>query len=153
MTMTLRDLRRGKSVEKADIPPSRPQLIQSPRLLYGRMGGFLRGPADPAHAFKSGAPVGGNKLSTEEGFLPVGLLGKGDEVANIVVPSFTGKRVERPPLSRGTPQLSPLRFGQARCNRAIEPLVIATRLQPLVITAFCIPVMSGLGGLLRLDNV
>ena len=106
MTMTLRDLRRGKSVEKADIPPSRPQLIQSPRLLYGRMGGFLRGPADPAHAFKSGAPVGGNKLSTEEGFLPVGLLGKGDGVANLVGSSLTGKRVERPSLLRGNAESS-----------------------------------------------
>ena len=60
-----------------------------------------RGPADPVDAFKSGARVGGNKMLTGEGFLPVGLLGKGDEVANFVDFSLTGKRVERPPLLRG----------------------------------------------------
>ena len=57
-----------------------------------------RGPADPVNAFKSGPPVGGNKLSTGEGFSPASLLGKGDEVANLVGSSSTGKRVERPPL-------------------------------------------------------
>ena len=36
-----------------------------------------RGPADPVNAFKSGPPVGGNKVLTGEGFLPVDLLGKG----------------------------------------------------------------------------
>ena len=36
-----------------------------------------KGPADPVDAFKSGARVGGNKVPTGEGFLPVGLLGEG----------------------------------------------------------------------------
>ena len=59
------------------------------------------GPADPVDAFKSGPPVGGAKLSTDGGFLPADLLGKGDEVANFVGSSLTGKRVERAPLLRG----------------------------------------------------
>ena len=50
-------------------------------------------------AFKGGPPVGGNKLSTGEGFLPAGLLGKGEELA--LDSSSTGKSVERPPLLRG----------------------------------------------------
>ena len=64
-----------------------------------REGGI--GPADAADAFKSGVPVSGSKLSTREGFLPVGLLEKGGKVANLVGSSMTGKRVERPPLFRG----------------------------------------------------
>ena len=56
--------------------------------------------------FKSRPPVGGNKLSTGEGFLPPGLLGKGDEVANLVGSFLTGKRVERPPLLRGNAESS-----------------------------------------------
>ena len=59
-----------------------------------------RGPADPIDAIKSRAPVGGDKVPTGEGFLPIGLLGKGGEVANLVDPSLTGKRVERPPQLR-----------------------------------------------------
>ena len=55
-----------------------------------------RGPADPVDAFKSGARVSGNKVPTGEGFLSVGLLGKGHEVANLDM-----KKVERPPLLRG----------------------------------------------------
>ena len=50
-----------------------------------------RGPADLVDAFNSGARVGGNKVPTGEVFLPVGLLGKGDEVANLVDSSLTGK--------------------------------------------------------------
>ena len=42
-----------------------------------------RGPPDPVDSFKSGSPVGGNNLSTGEGFLLAGLPGKGDEVANL----------------------------------------------------------------------
>ena len=57
-----------------------------------------KGPADPVDAFKSGLPVGGTKLSTGRGFLPAALPGKGDEVANLVGSSLTGKNVERPPL-------------------------------------------------------
>ena len=45
-----------------------------------------RGPADPIGAFKSRAPVGGNKLSIGESFFPVGLFGKGNYVANLVGP-------------------------------------------------------------------
>ena len=51
-----------------------------------------RGPADPVHSFKRGLPVGHNKVSTGEGFLPVGLLGKGDEVAKRFGSSSTRKR-------------------------------------------------------------
>ena len=51
-----------------------------------------RGPADPADAFKSGARLGGDKVPTGEGFLPVGLLGKGDDVANLVDSSLAGKK-------------------------------------------------------------
>ena len=68
--------------------------------------GGERGPADPVDAFKSGPPVGGTKLSTGGGFLPADLLGKGDEVANLVGSSSTGKRVERPPLVRGNAESS-----------------------------------------------
>ena len=48
---------------------------------------------DPVDAFKSKARVGGNKLPTGEGFLPVDLLGKGDDVANLVDSCLTGRRV------------------------------------------------------------
>ena len=48
-------------------------------------------PADPVDAFKSGAWVGGNKLPTGEGFPPVGLMGTGDEVVNLIDSSMTGK--------------------------------------------------------------
>ena len=54
--------------------------------------------ANPVDAFKSWAPVGGNKLSAGVGFLPVGTHGKGDEVANLVDSFVKGKGVERPPL-------------------------------------------------------
>ena len=72
------------------------------------------GPADPENDFdKNGARVVGNKVSTGEGFLPVGLPGKGDKVANLVDSSSKGKkggeapvitrkrRVELQPRSRG----------------------------------------------------
>ena len=65
-----------------------------------------RGYADPVDAFESGARVGGNKVPAGEGCLPASLLGKGDEVANLVDSSFTGKRVERPPLLRGNDESS-----------------------------------------------
>jgi len=65
-----------------------------------------RGPADPVDVFKNGARVGGNKGSTGEGFRPVDLVGKGDEVANLVDSSLIGKRVERPPLLRGNAESS-----------------------------------------------
>ena len=57
-----------------------------------------RGPADPVYSFNSGPPVGGTKLSTGGGFLPEDLLGKGDEVANLVGSSLTGKGLDRPPF-------------------------------------------------------
>ena len=57
-------------------------------------------------AFKIGARVGGNKVPIGEGFLPVGLLGKGDEVAYFVDSSLPGKRVERPPVCRGNAESS-----------------------------------------------
>ena len=60
-----------------------------------------RGFADAVDDFRHGARVGGNKVSTEEDFLPVDLVGMGDEVANLVDLSLIGKRVERPPLLRG----------------------------------------------------
>ena len=75
------------------------------RAAIGVRGGE-RGPADSVGAFKSGSPVGGTKLSTGESFLPADLLGKGDEVANLVGSSLTGKRVERPPLLRGNAESS-----------------------------------------------
>ena len=65
-----------------------------------------RGPADPVDAFKNGAQVGGNKVPTGEGFIPVGLVGKGDEAHNLVNSSLTEKRVDRPPLLRGNAESS-----------------------------------------------
>ena len=49
---------------------------------------------------------GGNKVSAEESFLPVDLVRKGDEVANLVDSSLEGKRVEPPPLLRGNAEPS-----------------------------------------------
>ena len=49
----------------------------------------------------SGARVGGNINPTREGTFPLGLLEKGDEVANLDDSSLMGKRIERPLLSRG----------------------------------------------------
>ena len=60
--------------------------------------GDERGPAGPQVGFDNGAPVGGNKWTTGEGFRPVDLVRKGDEVASLVDSSFIGKRVERPPF-------------------------------------------------------
>ena len=60
----------------------------------------------PVYAFKSGARSGGKKVPTGEGFLPVDLLEKGDEIANLVDTSLTGKNVERSPLLRGTAESS-----------------------------------------------
>ena len=68
--------------------------------MWGSVREGERGPADPLGAFKSGARAGGDKVPTGEGFLPVGLLGKGDEVANLVESSLTGKRTELPSLLR-----------------------------------------------------
>ena len=59
-----------------------------------------RGPTDQVGTFKIGPTVGGNKLSTGEGFLTAGLLVKGDEVANLVGSSSTRKGVEWPLLLR-----------------------------------------------------
>ena len=39
-------------------------------------------------------------MSTGEGFLPVDLVGNGDEVASLADSPLIGKRVERPPLLR-----------------------------------------------------
>ena len=49
----------------------------------------------------SGARVGGNISPTREGSFPLALLEKGNEVANPDDSSLMGKRIERPPLSRG----------------------------------------------------
>ena len=65
------------------------------------MGVEERGPTDPIDDFRNGARVGGNKVSTGKGFLPVDLVGKGDEVANLAESSLIGKRVERLPFLRG----------------------------------------------------
>ena len=65
-----------------------------------------RAAADPLDAFKSGARVGGIIVPIGEGYLPVDLLRKGDEVANLVDSSLTGKRVERPSLLRGNAESS-----------------------------------------------
>ena len=43
-----------------------------------------RGPANPVDDFWDGARVGGNKVSTGEGFRPVDLVRKGNEVAILV---------------------------------------------------------------------
>ena len=59
---------------------------------WGIVGEEERGPADTVDAFKSGARMDGNKVLTGEGFPPADLLGKGDEVANLVDSSLTGKR-------------------------------------------------------------
>ena len=45
-------------------------------------------------------------MSTGEGFLPIDLVGKEDEVANLVDSSLIGKRVERPPVLRGNAESS-----------------------------------------------
>ena len=49
----------------------------------------------------SGARVGGIIGPTREGSFPLGIIEKGDEVANLDHPSMIGKRIERPLLSRG----------------------------------------------------
>ena len=58
-------------------------------------------PANPVDDFENGAPVGCNKGSTGEDFRPVNLVGKGDELSNIVDCSLRSKNVEWPPLFRG----------------------------------------------------
>ena len=45
--------------------------------------------------------MGGNISPTREGSFPLGLLEKGDEVANLVDSSLMGKWIERSILSRG----------------------------------------------------
>ena len=65
-----------------------------------------RGPAVPVGAFKNRARVGGSKVPIEEWYLHVDLLRKGDEVANLVDSSATGKWVERPPLTPGNAESS-----------------------------------------------
>ena len=47
----------------------------------------------------------GGKVSPREGLAPVDLLGKGDEVANLIGSSLTEKR-ERPPLLQGNAESS-----------------------------------------------
>ena len=49
----------------------------------------------------SGDRVGGNICPTREGSFPLALLEKWNEVANLDDFSLTGKRIERPLLSRG----------------------------------------------------
>ena len=73
---------------------------------WGGVSQGARGPEGPVDAFKSGARVGGNKVPAGESFLPVGLLGKGDEVPRLVDSSLTGIRVERPLLLRGNAESS-----------------------------------------------
>ena len=75
-----------------------------------------RGPADPIDAFKSGTRVGGDKMPTGECFLPVHLLGKGDEVANLADSALAGRRVERPPILRGTPSRAATEVSGVRCQ-------------------------------------
>ena len=65
-----------------------------------------RGPAESVYAFKSGLPVGSTKSSTGGGFLPADLLGKRDEVANLVGFSLAGKRVGKPSLLRANAESS-----------------------------------------------
>ena len=55
---------------------------------------------DPVGVFWSGARAGVNNVFTRGGSLPLGLLEKGDEVANIVDTFLIEKRTERPLLSR-----------------------------------------------------
>ena len=43
----------------------------------------------------SGARVGGNISPAQEGYFPLGLLEKGDEVANLLDSSLMGERIER----------------------------------------------------------
>ena len=57
------------------------------------------GPVDPVGVFMSGARVGGSICPTREGFVPLGLLEKEDEVANLVDSSLMGKKIEHPLLS------------------------------------------------------
>ena len=56
--------------------------------------------------FWSGARAGGNNVFTRKGSVPLGLLEKGDEVANLVDSSLMDKRTERPLLSRANTGLS-----------------------------------------------
>ena len=49
----------------------------------------------------SWARVGSKLRPTREGFFPLDLLEKGDEVADVADSSLMGKRIERPLLSRG----------------------------------------------------
>ena len=65
-----------------------------------------RGPTNQVDALENRVWVGGNKVPTIKGFLPVDLLRKGDGVANLVVSSLARKRVERPPLFRGNAESS-----------------------------------------------
>ena len=48
----------------------------------------------------SGARVGGNISPTQKGSFPLGLLEKGDEVANLLGSSLMGKTIRRPLRSR-----------------------------------------------------
>ena len=49
------------------------------------------GPVDPVGVFWSGARLGGNNVFPRGGSVPLGLLEKGDEVANLVDSSFMEK--------------------------------------------------------------
>ena len=65
------------------------------------------GPVDPVGVSWSGTRAGGNDGFTRGGFFPLGLLEKGNEVANLVESSFMEKkRTERPLLSRANTESS-----------------------------------------------
>ena len=59
------------------------------------------GPVYPVSVFMIGARVGGNIRPTRQGSLPLRLLEKGDDVANLDDSSLMAKRIQRPLLSRG----------------------------------------------------
>ena len=58
------------------------------------------GLTDPVGVFMNGARVGGNIGPTRGGSVPLALLEKGNELANLDDSSFMVKRIERPLLSR-----------------------------------------------------
>ena len=64
------------------------------------------GPGDQVEDFENGTRVGGDKVPNREGFFDVDLLGKVDEVANLVDSSLNENRVERPPLLVGNDESS-----------------------------------------------
>ena len=58
------------------------------------------GLADPVGVLMSGARVGGNIGPTRGGSVPLALLEKGNEVANLDDSSLMEKRMERPSLTK-----------------------------------------------------